>query len=51
MSFAVATDYFFERQGIIMAKAIMEAVTPMDEDFARWYTDVVLKTELRIMRP
>ncbi len=29
-----------------MAKAAMEAVTPMDEDFARWYTDVILKTEL-----
>lgn len=29
-----------------MAKTVMEAVTPMDEDFARWYTDVILKTEL-----
>ncbi len=34
-----------------MAKAIMEAVTPMDEDFARWYTDVVLKTELADYAP
>ncbi len=27
-------------------KQKVEAVTPMDEDFARWYTDVISKTEL-----
>ncbi len=24
----------------------VEAITPMNEDFARWYTDVILKTEM-----
>ncbi len=24
----------------------VEAITPMDEDFARWYTDVITKTEM-----
>ncbi len=24
----------------------VESITPMDEDFAKWYTDVILKTEL-----
>ncbi len=27
-------------------KKMVEAITPMDEDFAQWYTDVVLKAEL-----
>lgn len=27
-------------------KKLVEAITPMDEDFAKWYTDVVLKAEL-----
>lgn len=27
-------------------KQKVEAVTPMDEDFAKWYTDVISKTEL-----
>ncbi len=27
-------------------KKLVEAITPMDEDFAQWYTDVVLKAEL-----
>ena len=27
-------------------KTKSEAITPMDEDFSRWYTDVILKTEL-----
>lgn len=27
-------------------KQKVEAITPMDEDFARWYTDVISKTEL-----
>lgn len=30
-----------------MAKAVqMEEITPMEEDFAKWYTDVILKTEM-----
>lgn len=27
-------------------KAYVKDITPMEEDFARWYTDVILKTEL-----
>ncbi|MDD3693255.1 MAG: proline--tRNA ligase [Oscillospiraceae bacterium] len=27
-------------------KKMVEAITPMDEDFAKWYTDIVLKAEL-----
>lgn len=27
-------------------KKLVEAITPMDEDFAQWYTDVVVKAEL-----
>ncbi len=27
-------------------KKLVEAITSMDEDFARWYTDVVKKAEL-----
>ena len=27
-------------------KKLVEAITSMDEDFAQWYTDVVLKAEL-----
>ena len=27
-------------------KKLVEAITPMDEDFAQWYTDVVTKAEL-----
>ncbi len=27
-------------------KKLVEAITPMDEDFAQWYTDVVLKADL-----
>ena len=27
-------------------KKLVEAITPMAEDFARWYTDVVVKAEL-----
>lgn len=27
-------------------KKLVEAITPMDEDFAKWYTDVVKKAEL-----
>lgn len=27
-------------------KKLVEAITPMDEDFAQWYTDVVKKAEL-----
>lgn len=29
-----------------MAKQTKEAITPMDVDFARWYTDVITKTEM-----
>ena len=25
---------------------MVEAITPMDEDFAKWYTDIVKKAEL-----
>ena len=25
---------------------VMEQLTPMDEDFGRWYTDIILKAEL-----
>lgn len=28
------------------AKKLVEAITPMEEDFSRWYTDVVKKAEL-----
>ena len=27
-------------------KKLVEAITPMDKDFAQWYTDVVTKAEL-----
>ena len=27
-------------------KKLVEAITPMAEDFARWYTDVCVKAEL-----
>ena len=27
-------------------KKLVEAITSMDEDFAQWYTDVVIKAEL-----
>ena len=27
-------------------KKLVEAITPMDQDFAQWYTDVVVKAEL-----
>ena len=27
-------------------KKLVEQITPMDEDFAQWYTDVVRKAEL-----
>ena len=27
-------------------KKLVEAITPMEEDFAQWYTDVVKKAEL-----
>lgn len=27
-------------------KKLVEAITPMDEDFAKWYTDIVKKAEL-----
>ena len=34
-------------EGDIMAeKKLVEAITSMEEDFAQWYTDVVLKAEL-----
>ncbi len=29
-----------------MEKKMVEAITPIDEDFARWYTDICLKAEL-----
>ncbi len=29
-----------------MDKKMVEAITPIDEDFARWYTDICLKAEL-----
>ena len=31
-------------------KKLVEAITPMEEDFAQWYTDVVKKAELKIGR-
>ena len=27
-------------------KKMVEAITPMEEDFAKWYTDIVKKAEL-----
>ena len=27
-------------------KKLVESITPMDEDFAKWYTDIVKKAEL-----
>ena len=27
-------------------KKMVEAITPMDVDFAKWYTDVVIKADL-----
>ena len=27
-------------------KKMVEAITPIDEDFAQWYTDICLKAEL-----
>lgn len=27
-------------------KKMVEAITPMEEDFAQWYTDIVKKAEL-----
>ena len=27
-------------------KKLVEAITPMNEDFAKWYTDIVKKAEL-----
>ena len=27
-------------------KKLVEAITPMEQDFAQWYTDVVVKAEL-----
>ena len=27
-------------------KKLVEAITPLNEDFAQWYTDVCLKAEL-----
>lgn len=27
-------------------KKLVEAITPMEEDFAKWYTDIVKKAEL-----
>lgn len=38
-----------ERETCVMAnnnKKLVEAITPMSEDFAQWYTDVVKKAEL-----
>ena len=26
---------------------MVEAITPMDEDFAKWYTDIVKKASLK----
>ena len=36
------------RNGIEMAqdKKLVESITPMDTDFAQWYTDVVKKADL-----
>ena len=31
---------------VMADKKLVEAITPMDEDFAQWYTDVVKKAEL-----
>ena len=28
-------------------KKMVEAITSMDEDFAKWYTDIVKKADLR----
>ena len=38
-----------ERETCVMAnnnKKLVEAITPMSEDLAQWYTDVVKKAEL-----
>ena len=29
-----------------MAEKLVKDITSMDEDFAKWYTDIVLKAEL-----
>jgi len=28
------------------AKKLVEAITPMDQDFAQWYTDIIKKADL-----
>ena len=32
-------------------KKMVEAITPMDEDFAQWYTDIVRKADLAAYAP
>lgn len=39
------TEYFGEAK-MAKEKKLVEAITPMAEDFAQWYTDVVKKAEL-----
>ena len=38
--------FYLSKESLKMAKQKKEAITPMDEDFARWYTDVITKTEM-----
>ncbi len=44
-----ALKFFKEAEGsqtMAEQKKMVEAITPMEEDFARWYTDIVKKAEL-----
>ena len=34
------------RQAMAKEKKLVESITSMEEDFAQWYTDIVLKAEL-----
>ena len=41
------TDFMKERNQIMAdQKKMVEAITSMDEDFAKWYTDIVRKADL-----
>ena len=32
--------------GLVFSKKFVEQITAMDEDFAKWYTDIVKKADL-----
>ena len=44
--FVTQPKFLFSHTAIVFCQKLVEAITSMSEDFAQWYTDVVVKADL-----